>query len=140
MHDSLFLELERNRNYDRENDDVLGTLYINGVAVCYTLEHRQYAIPTGLYTVEYCDSPKFGRKLPIIYNGTDCLPSRGLRIHAGNSIADTRGCVLVGLNTKTVGNNPYSTRLLESKAALDMLCKIIELNKTRPMALQIYRE
>lgn len=138
MHKSLLFELERKRNCTK--DDVLGTLYLNGVAICFTLEHRQYAIPAGLYSIEYCDSPRFGRKLPLIYNDTDCQATRGLRIHAGNSISDTKGCVLVGLNTKTVGSNPYSARLLESKTALDMLCKIIELNPKRPIALVIYGE
>lgn len=140
MHRSLLFELERRRNTTPGSDDVQGTLYLNGVAVCFTLEHRQFAIPAGIYTVEYCDSPRFGRKLPLIYNDTDCHCTRGLRIHAGNSISDTKGCVLVGMKTKMVGGDPYSARLLESKAALEMLCKIIEFNPKRPIALIIYGE
>lgn len=140
MHNSLLFELERKRNYTPQNNDVCGTLYLNGVAICFTLECREYAIPAGLYTIEYCDSPRFGRKLPLVYNDTDCHASRGLRIHAGNSISDTKGCILVGMNTKTVGSNPFSHRLLESKAAVDSLCKIIELNPKRPIALLIYEE
>ncbi len=140
MHNSLLFELKRKRNYNRDADDIDGTLYLNGVAICYTLEHRQYAIPEGLFSIQYCDSPRFGRKLPLIYNDTDCHATRGLRIHAGNSISDTKGCVLVGLDTRVVGSNPYSTRLLKSKDALDMICRIIELNAERTMALIVSGE
>lgn len=139
MDRSILFELERKRRYT-EGDDIGGILYANGVALCYTLENKKYMIPDGLYKIEYCDSPKFGRKLPLIYNDSDCKPSRGLRIHAGNSISDSQGCVLVGMSTKTVGTNPYSLRLLESKAALEMLCKIIELNLYSKMALIVHGE
>ena len=139
MYNSLLFELERKRRYTN-SDDVEGTLYVNGVAICFTLENKQFMIPEGLYSVVYCDSPKFGRKLPLIYDHDKCPPTRGLRIHAGNSISDTQGCVLVGMKTKTVGSNPYSARLLESKAALETLCKIIELNPKRPIALIICEE
>lgn len=139
MHRGIVFELERCPKHLRDGDAVTGTLYMNGVAICRTLENAKYEIPTGLYTVEYCESPKFGRKLPIIFNDTDCRSSRGLRIHAGNSISDTQGCILVGRECKWTGD--HNARLLESKAALESLCKIIELNlKQRPLTLIIYGE
>lgn len=139
MERALLFSLERKRRFT-DGDDIEGILYVNGVALCFTLENKLYMIPQGLYTVAYNESPKFGRKLPLIYNDSDCRPARGLRIHAGNSISDTKGCVLVGMNTKTVGSNPYSIRLLESKSALDMLCKIVELNLASKMVLVIHGE
>lgn len=139
MEKPLLFSLERKHLYTK-GDDIKGILYVNGVALCYTLENKKYMIPQGLYTIDYCDSPRFGRKLPLIHNDTDCHATRGLRIHAGNSISDTQGCVLIGMNTKTVGCNPYSVRLLESKSALEMLCKIIELNQASKMALVIHGE
>lgn len=139
MERTLLFCLERKRRFT-DGDDIEGMLYVNGVALCYTLENKKYMIPEGLFSIQYCDSPRFGRKLPLIYNDTDCHATRGLRIHAGNSISDTKGCVLVGMNTKTVGSNPYSIRLLESKSALEMLCKIIELNLSAKMALVIHGE
>ena len=139
MDRSILFELERKRRCT-ECDDIKGIIYVNGVALFYTLENKKYMIPEGIYKMEYCDSPKFGRKLPLIYNDSDCKPSRGLRIHAGNSISDTQGCVLVGMNMKTVGHIPYSLRLLESKAALEMLCQIIEINIYSKMALVIHGE
>lgn len=139
MERAILFSLERKRRFT-DGDDIEGMLYVNGVAICYTLENKKYMIPEGLFSIQYCDSPRFGRKLPLIYNDTDCHATRGLRIHAGNSISDTKGCVLVGMNTKTVGSNPYSIRLLESKSALEMLCKIIELNLSAKMALVIHGE
>ena len=139
MERALLFSLERKRRFT-EGHDIEGILYVNGVALCYTLEHKLWMIPQGVYSVAYCDSPKFGRKLPLIYNDSDYKASRGLRIHAGNSISDTKGCILVGMNTKTVGSNPYSIRLLESKSALEMLCKIVELNLASKMVLVIHEE
>lgn len=139
MERTMLFSLERKHRFT-EGHDIEGMLYVNGVALCYTLEHKLWMIPQGVYTIAYNESPKFGRKLPLIYNDSDCKPSRGLRIHAGNSISDTKGCVLIGMNTKTVGSNPYSIRLLESRSALEMLCKIIELNLASKMALVIHGE
>lgn len=138
MSKGILFELKRERRYT-DGVDITGTLYINGVAVCYTLENSKYAIQAGLYRVEYCDSPKFGRKLPLIYNDLPGSLARGLRIHAGNTVSDTQGCILVGREHKWVGSSsPHSARLLESKAALDSLCRIIEMNPKRTMALVIY--
>lgn len=140
MYKGILFELKRERRYIN-GEDIVGTLYINGVAVCYTLENSRYAISAGLYRVEYSDSPKFGRRLPIIYNDLPGSLSRGIRIHAGNTSSDTHGCILVGREQKSVGSgSPYSARLLESKAALDTLCRIIEMNPKRPIALLIFEE
>ena len=138
MHNSILFELKRCPKHLCDGDSITGVLYMNGVAICRTLENAKYAITTGLYTIEYCDSPRFGRKLPLIYNATDCLPTRGLRIHAGNSISDTQGCILIGRDFKWIGD--HTARLLESKVAVETLCKIIELNPKRPIALLICEE
>lgn len=79
----------------------LGQLYIDGQYVCDTLEHPtrevkvsgKTAIPFGEYQVLVTWSPKFKRRLPLIKN----VPNfEGVRIHCGNSLKDTTGCVLVG--------------------------------------------
>ena len=138
MHNCIFFELKRIPKRLCVGDAITGLLYMNGVAICCTLENAKYAIPTGLFAIDYCDSPKFGRKLPLIHNDTDCLATRGLRIHAGNSISDTKGCILVGREFKLLNDN--TARLLGSKAAVETLCKIIELNPKRPIALLISEE
>ena len=138
MHNCILFELKRTPKHLCDVDAITGVLYMNGVAICRTLENAKYAITSGLFAVDYCDSPKFGRKLPLIHNDTDCLATRGLRIHAGNSISDTQGCILVGREFKWLNDN--TARLLESKLAVETLCKIIELHPKRPIALLICEE
>ena len=74
------------------------------------------AIPVGLYDVLYTYSPRFKRMLPLINN---VLGYEGVRFHAGNSIADTSGCILLGKNTK-VG------MVTESRVTCNKFYKLIE--------------
>ena len=58
-----------------------------------TLEHMEYAIPDGFYRLRMTYSPRFQEVLPILDN---VVGRTGIRIHAGNTIAHTTGCILVG--------------------------------------------
>jgi hypothetical protein len=87
-----------------------------------TLEHYQYAIPTGCYRLRITQSDKFGELLPIldgVYGfARPHTPMRqriGIRIHAGNTIQHTTGCVLVG------DADASNQRLLSSRKALNQL-------------------
>jgi hypothetical protein len=79
----------------------LGSLYVNNVWECWTLEDEirdvkvagVTAIPAGAYPVVLSQSARFQRELPEVQH----VPNyAGIRIHAGNTIADTEGCLLVG--------------------------------------------
>ena len=79
----------------------LGILLIDGVFVCWTLEDvvrpvkipGETAIPAGRYDVRLSFSQRFQKTLPELL----AVPGfAGIRIHAGNTQADTAGCLLVG--------------------------------------------
>ena len=90
----------------------IGRLAIDGTYLCDTLEPTwrdigpggkgrkilgRTAIPEGRYPVVITRSPKFGKWLPLLLH----VPQfTGVRIHAGNTPADTAGCILPGLNRK----------------------------------------
>ena len=87
----------------KDKSYTLGELSIDGEKFCHTLEPRwrepearkvagKTAIPAGRYPVVITLSPKF--KLLLHVPGFT-----GIRIHAGNTAKDTKGCILVGENT-----------------------------------------
>jgi hypothetical protein len=105
----------------------IGELYIDGVYLCDTLEDKvrpdgvkimgETAIPGGIYDVKLTHSPKFKRVLPEILN----VPGfTAIRIHSGNTVKDTEGCILVG---HWEGLNPEW--ISDSKKALEELLKAL---------------
>jgi hypothetical protein len=83
------------------DESTIGSLYVNGVFECYTLEDRVRpvkvkgftAIFPGHHEVVITFSERFKKPLPLLLN----VPQfDGVRIHPGNTAKDTEGCVLVG--------------------------------------------
>lgn len=104
----------------------IGELSVDGKFLCYTLEdttrqpgikvYGKTSIPSGAYEVTMTYSPKFGKVMPLI----NAVPNyEGVRIHPGNTDADTEGCILVG---KTKQDNFIG----ESRAAFADLLPMIE--------------
>ena len=77
-----------------------------------TLENTDYAIPCGFYRLRITHSPRFKELLPIL---DGVLGRSGIRIHAGNTIEHTEGCILVG------SADLPNKRLLSSRKALNQL-------------------
>lgn len=81
----------------------LGKLSIDGHFFCYSCEDTvrpvkvpgETAIPAGRYKVIITFSNRFQKPLPLIL---DVPFFSGVRIHSGNTEADTEGCVLVGMH------------------------------------------
>ena len=71
-------------------DAVIGRLCLDVAFICNTLERRDKMLPISTYCIEVNQSPKFKRKLPLLYNDS-IKASRGFRIHAGNTISDSSG-------------------------------------------------
>ena len=82
-------------------DRTLGTLRFPDGYVCQTLEDpirtvkvmHDTCIPSGTYRVSITRSQRFKKMLPLVH---DVPEFEGIRIHAGNTTADTSGCILVG--------------------------------------------
>jgi hypothetical protein len=104
----------------RACEAVLGRLYHNGGFVCYTLENDAKAIPCGLYRVKNSRSPKFKRELPLIYN-VNVPASRGIRLHVGNTVASSSGCILVGMGRDVKKN--FITESTNAEVMVTMLCR-----------------
>ena len=97
---------------------ILGSLYLNGAFICFTLENAAKAIPAGLYSIENSKSPKFKRELPLLHNA-QVPASRGIRIHVGNTVASSSGCVLVGMGR----NGDSLTESTQAETMVTMLCR-----------------
>lgn len=104
--------------YTRTDEAILGSLYLNGAFICYTLENAAKAIPFGMYAVQNSKSPKFKRELPLLHNA-QVPASRGIRIHVGNTVASSSGCVLVGMGR----NGDSLTESTPAETMVTMICR-----------------
>ncbi len=113
----------------------IGRLYIDDAYFCDTLEDTvrdinksgkfdngeqkikgKTAIPYGTYEIKWTYSPRFKKYTPQLMN----VPSfEGIRVHAGNTSADTEGCLILGEN-KQVG------KVLNSRATINKFYPIIK--------------
>ena len=115
------------------SDYTIGSLYIDGVYFCDTLEDvdrgltqemsedeirrikiaHETAIPTGIYKLILNMSPAKKRILPRL---PDVPGFSGILIHRGNTKHDSSGCILVGENKvkgKVINSTLYEKRLIE---------------------------
>lgn len=104
-------------------DVTIGRLLVNGAFECWTCEdtvrsgpkvYGQTAIPGGTYPVVVTRSQRFKRDLPLLVG----VPGfEGIRIHPGNTAADTEGCILPGLDRlpKGVGRSRLAFDALFAK-------------------------
>ena len=113
------------RRFEFGTNYTVGKLYVDDVYFCFTLEDKvrepgvkvdgQTAIPYGTYPVIIDHSTHFNMDLPHVLN----VPGfEGIRIHTGNTDADTEGCILVGTTwagKDFVGNSKFAFEPLFEK-------------------------
>ena len=109
----MLIKLIRNQPQGKA---LFGQLYVDGTFFCDTLENTDYAIPTGFYRLRVTMSPRFKIYLPLL---DGVIGRTGIRIHAGNTIEHTEGCILVG-----EVDLPH-VRLLSSLKTLHRLCDVL---------------
>ena len=127
------MELLLTRNW-KKADYTIGRLFVNGTFFCNTLEppvkptkqHPKGCIPLGRYEVSMnIISPKYSKKSAYKWCGGRLPRLQGVQgfdgilIHAGNSVKDTAGCILVGEN-KVAGG------LVDSQKCLKPLWALLE--------------
>lgn len=116
-------------------ESTISLCYVDGALLCYILEDTvrevkgrpvsnwkiagKTAIPAGDYKVIVNLSNRFRRELPLLL---DVPGYAGIRIHPGNTAADTEGCLLpgsaVGKDTVTGSKKAFDTLFAKIKAAL----------------------
>ena len=118
-------------NLIRVNSDLFGTIGVlkfGRKVICWSFELPWRSndvgvscIPEGAYSCWKAKSEKFG---DVVYV-SGVTGRTGILIHSGNTLDDTRGCILVGLDTdgKSVSHSRIALKRL-----LDELPEKFELN------------
>lgn len=129
----MLIEVKR---FEFKDTYTVGKMYIDNIYECYTLEdvvrtgakvNGQTAIPTGTYNLIINHSNRFNRDLPLLEN----VPNfTGVRIHSGNTSANTEGCILVGttwsgkdfIGNSRVAFNKLFEKLKKAKKVTIKIC------------------
>lgn len=133
---------------EKTEESTIGNLYVNGIWEAFVLEdkdrgltqsmpldeikslkvHGKTAIPAGKYEVAITFSNRFQKYLPLLLN----VPGyEGIRIHPGNTEADSSGCLLPG---KTRGLNLVGE---SRKAFADLFAKLKAVEKKEKVFIEI---
>lgn len=127
----MHLTLTRNM---KAGKSILGTISCNG-KTWLTLENAEYAIPYGVYPLSYTWSPKFKRLLPQI-----TVPHRkGIRIHPGNFASETKGCILIGEQVRSAGDEFALTDSRRAMARLLTLPFVPLMKSACPSDIEVTR-
>lgn len=127
------------------DNSVMGKLYVDGEFFAYTCEDKdrnlrgdiskkvkaQTAIDEGKYEVICSFSNRFQRYLPLLLQ-VPCF--EGIRIHAGNTHADSEGCILIG------AEGDMTSRIWNCKSkVLALVSKLKEVEKKEKTWIEIVK-
>jgi len=107
----------------------------------FTLEDKERAvkidgktaIPTGKYTITYNMSNRFRKMMTLIQ---DVPNFSGVRVHSGNTIHDTEGCILLGMGVK-FSRNANLYELVDSREAVSIFELIVKNNLPKEIKLEV---
>lgn len=120
--------------WDSTDEATLGALYLDDHRVFWTCENpwknnvrNLSCIPKGIYTCQKILSPRFGQTYEITN-----VPNRSeIIFHVGNTVDDTRGCILLGTYLGQLNQKPA---VLGSAVAMGEFRQIF---RTERMILEI---
>lgn len=120
------------RRIETKHDATVGVLTVDGEIMGYTLElpwrgnqRNVSCIPAGEYVCRRVDSPRYGST----YEVCDVPGRSHILVHLGNTVNDTQGCILVGLQTGWL----YEDRAVMSSriAVNNLLTELAGVDETR---------
>ena len=111
--DPFIVTVRIKRVENSPHDGTFGVLLMNDRVFCVTLElpdkdnqPNASCIPPGQYTCDVYQSRKFGKT----YIVRDVPDRSGILFHAGNSITDTAGCILLASSFAKIYHNEVERR------------------------------
>ena len=112
---------------EKGSQGIMGAFVLNGEFLGDTLEHPLLCIPTGEYICKFMYSPTFDRNL---YELIDVPERTEVKFHVGNTMDDTKGCILLG---KYIGYCNNKRAVLASGDTIDtfhalMNCEDLQLS------------
>ena len=130
--------LTLSRLYANAKEGTFGSLQINNVPICWTLEPycngnapNRSCVPAQPYNLAPYTSQRYGQTWEVVG-----VPGRTfILFHAGNTVKDTQGCILPGLQVGVIAGWPA---VLGSRKALSTV--LASLNENDPPHQLIIKE
>ena len=122
----------------QSSEYTISKLFIDSVYFCDVLEDPvrtgpkiwgNTAIPGGNYKMILSFSQRFQKILPLLL---DVPGFTGIRIHSGNTSADTHGCLLLGVNH-------FKGKVIDSQHTMSRFIPILTSSKLSVFEIEIKR-
>lgn len=103
--------------FDELGDELLTGYTLEPEGPDTTVSNQDKRIPQGRYSAVWSYSPKFKRKLPLLFNES-LNKDRRILIHSGNYGKDTSGCIIIGSD---LGKNGIFNSIKKFKEFLEVV-------------------
>lgn len=103
--------------FDELGDELLTGYTLEPEGPDTTAPNLDKRIPQGKYSAVWSYSPKFKRKLPLLFNEA-VSKDRRILIHSGNYGKDTSGCIIIGSD---LGENGIFNSIKKFKEFLEVV-------------------